>query len=325
MKAASFLIGIVLLAATGASALEVVYPSDKTWFVRSNYLILRAGGNPAPEAVTVEINGSKSDPIDISGEEYRSAFGDFVILQSEFDAGRNVIRVEGLSGGKKTAEAKAEVFFADKQTVVPPGEFGRFAMHLPDKEALCAPCHKMNPGAADLRASSAKANPCASCHGRMLAKKYVHGPAGVWNCAYCHPSDTRPAKYQARDGDAKVCNECHSDKVKEFRANKFVHGPVEAGLCSACHDPHATDNPAQLHAPINELCLGCHDAIGKGVHVLRGVGGKGHPLKGVKDPSNPGKMLSCTGCHDPHGGKASALFRRGIESRFTLCQLCHQK
>lgn len=325
MKTASILIGIVLLTAAGASALEILYPADKTWVIRSNYLILRAGGDPPADAVTVEINGVKSDPFDISGEQYRDAFGDFLILEPEFDPGRNVIVVEGYAKGEKKGEARAEVFFSDSPSAVPPTGFSRFVMHLPEKEAACVPCHNMKPDAAAMRASTAGANPCASCHKRMLAKKNVHGPAGVWNCAYCHPSDTKPAKYQAREGDAKVCNECHSDKVKEFKANKFVHGPVEAGLCSACHDAHATDNPAQLHAPINDLCLGCHDVIGKGVHVVRGVGGKGHPLKGVKDPSSPGKELSCTGCHDPHGGKSPYLFQRGIESRFVLCQLCHKK
>ena len=96
-------------------------------------------------------------------------------------------------------------------------------------------------------------------------------------------------------------------------------------MCSICHDPHASDYPAQLVAPINDLCLGCHAAISRDIHVVRGVGGHGHPLRGIPDPSSAGRELSCTSCHDPHGGRVNAFFQRGITDRFSLCQLCHAK
>ena len=56
----------------------------------------------------------------------------------------------------------------------------------------------MNPDQAELKAEDAAANPCASCHRRMLNEKYVHGPAGVYRCAYCHDPASRPSKYRAR-------------------------------------------------------------------------------------------------------------------------------
>jgi predicted CXXCH cytochrome family protein len=314
------------LAPRPAQSLELVYPADKTYFLRSDFLIIKGGAAPPLEAIAVEINGAKSEPIDISAADYKAAFGDFLILQPDFDPGKNAIKLEGYAGGKQVAAAAAQVWYLDGDpTALPPAGYAPFVMHLPQKEKLCAPCHNMSPGQAELAAETEGANPCASCHKRMLAKKYVHGPAGVYKCAYCHDPASQPSRYRVRAHDAVLCNECHLDKVKKFNTSKFVHGPVGAGLCSVCHDPHASDQPAQLLAHANAICLGCHDQVDKAVHVVRGVGGKAHPLKDVPDPSNPGRMLTCASCHDPHGGQGNYFFARGLTGRFALCQLCHVK
>lgn len=316
----------ILIWSGSALSLEIVYPSDKTYFPRSNFLIIKGGNAPALEGMTIEINGAKSDVIDISGADYKAAFADFLILQPEFDPGKNKVTVEGYAGGKKVGEIAADVYYLDGDpTAIPPSGYRPFVMHLPEKEALCAPCHNMEPDKAELRAETEALNPCASCHRRMLNKEYVHGPAGVYRCVYCHEPGSKPEKYRARSTGADLCNECHLDKVKDFNNNKFVHGPVGVGLCTACHDPHASDHEAQLTAWVNTVCLGCHSAFNASSHVIRGVTGKGHPLQDVDDPSNPGHPLSCAGCHDPHGGNASALFRGGLTSRFGLCQRCHKK
>lgn len=316
----------ILLWPGQALSLEIVYPADKTNFPRSNFLILKGGQNPALEGMSVEINGAKSDIIDISGADYRAAFADFLILQPTFDPGKNRVVVEGYAGGKKVSTASADVYFLNGDpSAVPPAEYRPFIMHLPEKEALCAPCHNMNPDTAELRAESEQHNPCASCHRRMLNEKYVHGPAGVYRCVYCHQTDSRPAKYQVKSHDARLCNECHMEKVEEFKTNPYIHGPVGAGLCSVCHDAHASENPGQLLASTNVVCLGCHEKIAKDAHVVRGVLGKGHPVEGLPDPSNPGRELSCASCHDPHAGANNYLFQRGITGRFGLCQICHKK
>ena len=306
-------------------ALEIIYPGNHTSVDRSDYLIIKGGEKPLLDAMTVSINGSKSGMIDISGADYRAAYKDFLFLQPTFDPGRNKVVVNGYVGGKKVATATAEIYYqADPASWVPKG-FPRFVMHVPQREALCAPCHNMNPTAAQLAADTADKNPCASCHRRMLDKSHVHGPAGVYRCTYCHQTSGTPSRYQTRPGNAKLCNECHQDKVQEFRSRKFVHGPVAAGLCTVCHDPHASNNPAQLVLPINTLCLKCHAAIATGIHVVRGPDGKGHPLKGVPDPMDKSRQLSCASCHDPHGGNSPYYFQRGISSRFELCQMCHRK
>lgn len=306
-------------------ALEIVYPADGTYVTRSNYLIVKAGEAPAIDGLTIEINGVASDLIDISSPEYKGLFQDFLIVEPEFDGGTNQVRVEGYQRGKVVAKAVAEIYFMADFAVQPPDGFAPYVMHVAEREALCAPCHNMNPTERELAADTAAANPCGSCHRRMLEKKHVHGPAGVYECTTCHDAASRPAKYRLIEDEAALCNECHFDKVEQFRESKFVHGPVEAGYCLVCHDSHATDNPAQLLASTNQVCLACHEGVQQDVHVLRGVGGKSHPLGDRLDPSGHGRMLSCASCHNPHGGMTEAMFQRGISNRFVLCQICHQK
>ena len=96
-------------------------------------------------------------------------------------------------------------------------------MHTPQREALCLPCHNMNPTSEQLGESSAEANPCGSCHYRMLQRKYVHGPAGVYECTFCHDPASKPSRYKPVGGDIQICMECHDDKFEEFQNNKFSH------------------------------------------------------------------------------------------------------
>jgi predicted CXXCH cytochrome family protein len=170
-----------------------------------------------------------------------------------------------------------------------------------------------------------KQNACGVCHIRMLGKDHVHGPAGVFECTFCHASDSQPNKYQARPGDAELCVECHDDKMDEYQQSQYVHGPVEAGMCLVCHDPHASDQPSQLVAPVNDLCLSCHSQVRNEKHVTTGPEGEGHPLSGGKNPANPLKNFSCASCHNPHAGNARALFNFGAKSRMGLCGKCHDK
>ncbi|GAB6082654.1 cytochrome c3 family protein [Desulfuromonas carbonis] len=314
-----------LLGALPARALQLVYPADQTSVHRSDFLIIKGSDQPPLEGMSVEINGAKSDVIDISGADYRAAFQDFLILQPSFDPGRNVVKVAGYRGGQVVANQTATVYYLPGPYDLPPTDFPTFVMHRPEKEALCAGCHNMNPTPEQLAQTTPDTNPCAACHRRMLQDKYVHGPAGAFRCAYCHQPDSQPNRYQSPDGDAGLCNQCHQEKVDEFKKNKFVHGPVAVGLCSVCHDAHASNNPAQVVLPINDLCLSCHAKVSGAPHVVRGIRGEAHPLRGVQDPSQPGRELSCVSCHNPHGGKTEYFFVRNINGRFSLCELCHQK
>lgn len=309
-----------------ASAIELIYPEDGSWVPYSHLMIIKAGEEPPVAGISLEINGAKSDILDVSSDAYRAAFADFLLLEPSFEPGKNSITLKAHdASGKQIGEAKADIYYKNDPYERPPEDFRPYVMHTPQREALCAPCHNMQPTQQQFLESSVEKNPCGTCHRRMLQRKYVHGPAGVFECTFCHDPASKPSKYRYRAGDAKVCNECHEDKVEEFKTNKFVHGPVAIGLCSICHDPHATDYPAQLLQKTNKVCLGCHEGLNLDSHVIRSIGNP-HPLEGVPDPTSiSGRQLSCASCHGPHGGANRVFFPADISSTMMLCQKCHRK
>ncbi len=321
IKRLTLIIVLTFILASPAVALNIFYPADGTYVVHSDFLIIKAGDGV--DGLTLDIGGDKSDLLDISSAEYKAAFADFLIVQPNWDAGKNTVKVEAYKGGKKTSEAQAEFFFQDNIADPPPSDYKRFIMHKPEQEVFCTGCHNMNPTPVQLETVGAE-NPCASCHKRMLEHKNVHGPAGAWQCVYCHDAKSSPVRYAPRKKDAKLCAECHEDIVGRFGAAKRVHGPVEVGMCSVCHDSHASDNLSQILRKANELCLSCHEGVDKTIHVISGFSGGTHPLDGVEDPSTGGN-LTCVSCHDPHVGEARYYFRDGITSRMLLCQRCHKK
>ncbi len=308
---------------SSAAALEVLYPANGTYINRSEALVIKAGDGV--DGLVLELGGEASDLIDISGEQYRAAFQDLLILNPEFDAGENHVKVRGYKQGEKVAETSVSFFFRTDQLAAPPEGYRRFEMHVPDKEAACAACHNLKPTEADLDLSSAKNNPCVSCHRGMLRPEWSHGPAGAFECGSCHELENEKGRFRERKINADLCTECHEDIVEEYMQAKFVHGPVEAGLCNVCHDSHATPHRGQLVAEANTLCLSCHETVDDGIHVVRGVTGRAHPLSGPKDPSRKGRVFDCTGCHNPHGGNSTYYFQRGIGSRMQLCLICHRK
>jgi predicted CXXCH cytochrome family protein len=270
-------------------------------------------------------DGLANDPVDVGSPEFRKLFQDFFIAQSLWDPGVNQLYIDLFNGGQKVESAALTVFYApvDGNTQVPP-EYTPITMHRPEKERYCQSCHVMNPTPAQMNSSIEKNNPCYVCHKKILAVKYVHGPAGTYSCGYCHTSKGTPKHVVPRRGSA-LCYECHSDMSVQFKTKKYLHGPVEAGMCEACHDPHGSQNESQLLKPINELCLSCHGHIRNQTHVLRIPSGEGHPLKGKQDPAKKGsgREMSCISCHNPHGGSVRYFFVNNSEDRMQLCSLCH--
>jgi predicted CXXCH cytochrome family protein len=132
------------------------------------------------------------------------------------------------------------------------------------------------------------------------------------------PSEPSPPRLTVME----TCLKCHQDIARK----KIKHGPAGAGYCNLCHDPHASRNPAWLRKPIWSLCTTCHADKGSGVHVVAGfVSGNSHPTRKRRDPARPGKRLSCTSCHEPHGGETQDLFAYEVKNRTELCSLCHRK
>ena len=318
---------LMLIAAGSAhAAISFVYPSPKGVVSRSDYLIMKLN-NPEISAVKLTVNGAEGELLKTGTPEYRKAFRDFLILQAFWDAGKNSVLVDAYSGDKKIESAALEFFYrAKRDGEAAPATYDAVPFHSAENERLCSPCHNMTPPTAQTEQSLGKGNPCYVCHYKMINVTYVHGPAGTFSCTYCH-SGRQGAKYSATRQDATLCAECHVELVADFNKRKFRHGPVDAGMCEICHDLHGSGNVFQLRAPINELCLSCHEKVAQSPHVMRSSSGKGHPLEGVPDPSQPGtgRMLSCASCHNPHAGDVRYYFRKNPATTMDLCQMCHMK
>lgn len=318
---------LLLFSATPTwAAITMVYPEPGTSVIDSRHLVLKLGSLES-NGVIVTVNGVSSESLPVGTVEYRRAFGDFLILQPLWDKGKNQLTVETFSGEKKLESYTAEIFYSPRgEPMDVPKEYRQSVMHRPEADALCVPCHNMRPTMKQVIDVPDKDNACFSCHKRMANQKFVHGPVSTYSCAYCHSLQGAPL-YSTPKRDAKLCYECHLEKEKELKGYKFLHGPVAAGMCEICHDSHGSDNPAQLHMPINKLCLSCHEQIAMSIHVTSVASGQGHPLLGKTDPSDRGRgrEMSCVSCHDPHGGKARYYFVTGNDSRMDLCQMCHRK
>jgi predicted CXXCH cytochrome family protein len=326
-RLAAVVVLMILISCVAAeAAITFIYPAPKSWVKRSDYLIFKLN-NPEITGVKITVNGLASEMMLIGSPEYRKAFQDLLILQAVWDPGKNDVIVEGYNGDKKLETVSTDIFYNVKRdAAVVPGEYRINVVHVPEVEKLCSPCHTMTPTAAQLDGSQEKKNPCYVCHKKMANLNYVHGPTGTFSCAYCHSLQGKPKYAIVRQG-AALCNDCHAEKAAELKKRKLLHGPVEAGLCEVCHDSHGSDYPSQLHQPVNELCLSCHENIRTDTHVVRMASGKGHPLSGVPDPSRPGsgRELSCVSCHNPHGGDVRFFFQNNLEDRMQLCQGCHNK
>jgi predicted CXXCH cytochrome family protein len=276
----------------------------------------------------VSINGLASDPLPVGTVEYKEAYQDNLILQPVWDKGKNEILIETFIADKKSDTLTATIFYSPANAPLPaPKEFAPAVLHQVELEKLCQGCHNMRPTEAQVTNALEKDNPCYVCHKRMANQKYIHGPTGTFSCGYCHSLKGTP-RYNTPLRDIAICYKCHADKKKVFENISFVqHGPVAGGMCEVCHDSHGSENPAQLKLPINQMCLSCHEQVGKDLHVTRTASGETHPLSDKPDPSQRGKgrEMSCISCHNPHGGKYRYYFQNDAEDRMQLCQMCHQK
>lgn len=314
-----------LVTVVPAQALQILTPADGALLESSGHLIIKAGETPAIDGLAVDINGVKSDIISISAPDYRKMFKDLLILQADFDRGENKVLVEGYAGGRRVAEARIQVYLRSEYDT-PPAKYRELPFHSADREALCAGCHhNLKPTSAELGEPSPLNHPCATCHGKIIDFKHVHGPAGVFECTSCHDPDSKPAKYAVPDRVGAFCLDCHQDKYDDFRKAKRIHGPVEAKQCLACHDPHASDTLAQVRGKVNASCLRCHARVESGQHVVRGFSGQLHPLEGPVNPSDPTRPLNCASCHEPHAANLPSYLRGESTNQVIFCRRCHNK
>lgn len=316
----------LVLPISAMGAVEFVYPLANSWVDRSGHMIIKFNENDLT-GVRITVNGVASDMLEAGTPEYRKLFQDFFIAQAIWDTGPNKLQVDLFKGQQKIGSASTEIYYIPSGSgrQAPP-EFVPNTMHVPDRERQCIPCHTMQATPAQMNSNIPRENPCYRCHKKLINVKYVHGPVGTYSCGYCHSSKSEP-KYLVPKRGAALCYECHADMASQMKQRKYVHGPIEAGMCEACHDSHGSQNESQLIKPINELCLSCHGHLNTKIHVVRTTMGEGHPLKGRPDPlrKTSGKEMSCTSCHNPHGGQVRYFFVGNPEDRMALCQMCHNK
>jgi len=93
-----------------------------------------------------------------------------------------------------------------------------------------------------------------------------------------------------------------------LKAAPVVHPPVKNDPCTACHNPHGSPFNFFLKKKMPELCVGCHDNLGK-------------KLAAVKVPHKPLQQEgSCGNCHSSHFGKAKGMLSGEERS---VCVGCH--
>ncbi len=265
----------------------------------------------------------KNKPSEISVRSGRNK----VCFEITLTMGMNTIELLGLSRGRVVDRKKIKIFFRSnlfpKFREVPAG-FKRYFFHFIDNEKNCANCHNMEPVLSNLRPATPEKSPCYPCHSKKREHTFTHYPSEKSLCFSCHEVLQGKQKYMVPKPDEKVCYTCHSSLIKEGKKKKIRHGPTAMGHCTLCHNPHGSEWPSLLRMHTTDLCINCHKEKASGAHVIAGFYGKGHPVRGVKDPFNPGREFTCASCHNPHAGDTQNLLRHDNNSMIDYCNLCHK-
>lgn len=313
-------------------------PQDKTRYVgESSTFVINATLDEA-DTIVIEQDNNITNTLKVKSKK------DIYCKTIELSPGENIVSVTFYKDSKEVKKESRDLYFLselfeglDEYTVE---EYDLRFFHKDEKENKCTSCHNMtsniptnNEALEDVTKTT-----CYECHNGMISTKNTHAPAANWLCTNCHNGnfgeynmqDKGASKYLAPDPVAKSCGECH-DTVDDWGRNKFGHGPVNDGRCERCHNPHGSDNEFFLRKSIWDLCTTCHAEKADGQHVIPQIGfgrstkSGGHPTKGRDDPVRPGRELTCSGCHDPHGSAGIFLLRMKGTMPFSVCQRCHKK
>jgi predicted CXXCH cytochrome family protein len=241
--------------------------------------------------------------------------------------GKNLIRIEGLRGGHVMGEKLLTVFvrspLSEQQETNPAG-FNQYIFHTPKNEKTCSPspCHmqELRQGAKSRQKQALPS--CYTCHKRIVAYDYVHGPASVWACTICHTQNSEKGRNAVPHPIADVCRMCHTLELAAWQSEKFGHRPTRDGKCILCHSPHASNEPFFLVKGASDLCGSCHPDKMTEPHVIIRPSGKGHP---VKQQSGKGRKrgISCASCHNPHAANNARLLKKFKGSQISFCRNCH--
>jgi predicted CXXCH cytochrome family protein len=199
-------------------------------------------------------------------------------------------------------------------------------------EAICTACHDTAAhGVFQHKAMSGDS--CLACHDPHASAVRGLLIAGTMEetCVRCHPGEdwTHPHKPYA-DGRCDACHDahggansklllggageehcrmCHAQAVATVSSGSHPHREI-AGGCGACHSAHGSDHRGLLRAPAREVCVVCHQDVGRTV----GAAGVSH------EPVLRGEQ--CVTCHDPHSAAHPSMLRA---EQAAVCLSCHDK
>jgi len=309
-------------AASSVSGLSIIIPPDGS-FVESSVISVELNGwKTMVDEIAISVNDHKQDVTEKKLERY-----DMCYTGIRLSYGMNNITITGFKNGRKVHELTTRVFFRSDLSPLAsnaPDGFKKYLFHTGKYEKKCSSCHEL-----DFRKAgdpeSPEQSPCYVCHKKILSNyKFVHGPAAVWSCLMCHDGKSKNPKLAVPSPVSQFCKNCHDTS---WDTKKYLHAPTAAGSCTVCHNPHGSDKPYFLRTNAGDLCLSCHEEIPTRPHVISSFSSEnGHPLKDRPDPSRPGSELTCTSCHNPHGGNSS-VFLNGYDEdkpRKFFCMSCHK-
>jgi DmsE family decaheme c-type cytochrome len=159
---------------------------------------------------------------------------------------------------------------------------------------------------------------CYGCHDDK-EDQHAKGSHANTNCATCHAGAAEHSKVaKAKDPvkrpqkpDAAACLTCHKNDAKRMNWKFADHH--KAGLeCRDCHGLHTPKDLKRLDLSLwrsdknTALCATCHQDV-----LARFNMKSHHPVKEGG--------LTCTSCHDQHGGKQTDL-----DTKTAQCTQCHQ-
>ena len=212
--------------------------------------------------------------------------------------------------------------------------------HQPFAEGQCTLCHQAHQSDyGNLLRNGDGPEHCYSCHAEkrtaIAQSLNVHKPAAE-SCTTCHGPHATDFAKQLKEPVNDTCLKCHAKVKEQLAAAKHVHGAMTEGTgggnCASCHDPHASNQPEELKARTDKVCLTCHE---KAIKTTDGrtIAAMG-PVLASKNLHGPVKEGSCSECHLAHAGDLPNLLKLEFPETFyakfdvnnyALCFSCHNQ
>lgn len=186
------------------------------------------------------------------------------------------------------------------------GQLDHAFVHGPTAVSACDVCHDyLDPARHTFVLRRQGRQLCDFCHIDQHAApgSVVHEPFATGDCTACHdPHGSAVRSLIKAPSTNALCASCHDGHLN----GAHIHKPAGED-CTACHRSHASSHPGLLTSGTRELCVGCHQDVGK-------------EIDGAPHPHEPSQG-DCLRCHQPHSSDVpKALNREPAE----LCLSCHE-